>query len=264
LEENGDLRLTNIIEIGEYAHFALLAWKTTGEMRFKTVAEQILMHIERNFDAEAGFWRPFDAANLRRDVLTRLIRPALRFAMLNLPLRGRLVARAAEHLASFAVIESYPQYAMNLMDAEALLDTLDGSCHFPQLTEQTRAAITWAETHCSGPFVGSLVESCRTNDRPPVYPVAVINDRNLAALWPTTCLLIAYCGMNDNVYLAKAKGVADWILSVQNSEGGFNNFQNPDGSVRPLQSGNVNFYASMALWLFNEVYNHGRVKLFTK
>jgi hypothetical protein len=33
--------------------------------------------------------------------------------------------------------------------------------------------------------------------------------------------------------------------------------------MRPLQSGNGNFYASMALWLFNEVHNNGYVKLFT-
>jgi hypothetical protein len=36
-------------------------------------------------------------------------------------------------------------------------------------------------------------------------------------------------------------------------QGGFNNFQNPDESSRPLQSGSVNFYASMALLLFNEI-----------
>ena len=84
----------------------------------------------------------------------------------------------------------------------------------------------------------------------------------MAALWPTACLLIAYCGMNEETYKAKAISVAGRMVAPQDERGGFRNFQSPDGSWRPLQSGNVNFYASMALWLFNEVYNNGRVKLF--
>jgi len=263
LESDGSLRLSNIIEIGEYAHFALLAWKTTEDPRFKTAAERILAHIQRNFDEAEGFWRPFDAEKLRHDLVARLLRPALRLAMLHLPLHGRAVARFADHLAPLAVIDSYPQYAMSLMDAEALLDALDASCAFPRLKEQTRAAIAWAETRCRGPFPGSLVESRQMDDRPPVYPIAIINDTHVAALWPTTCLLIAYCGMNTEAYRAKARQVADWILTMQDKKGAFSNFQNPDGAMRPLQSGNVNFYASMALWLFNEVYNDGKTKLFT-
>ena len=85
----------------------------------------------------------------------------------------------------------------------------------------------------------------------------------MAALWPTTCLLIAYCGMHEEAYEARARRVADRLLAAQDESGAFSNFQNPDGSVRPLQSGNANFYASMALWLFNEIYNDGRVKLFS-
>ena len=84
----------------------------------------------------------------------------------------------------------------------------------------------------------------------------------MAALWPTACLLIAYCGMNEKTYREKAISVAGRILAAQDEWGGFRNFQNPDGSWRPLQSGNVNFYASMALWLFNEVYNNRHLKLF--
>ncbi len=86
----------------------------------------------------------------------------------------------------------------------------------------------------------------------------------MAALWPSTCLLIAYCGMNEAAYREKARAVADWILTVQDEAGGFDNFTQPDGNALPLQSGNVNFYAAMALWLFNEVYNDGRVRLFTR
>ena len=102
------------------------------------------------------------------------------------------------------------------------------------------------------------------NGKADVYPLPIINDTRTAALWPTTCLLIAYCGLNDDAYRSRAQGVADWILTMQDDEGGFSNFQNADGSVRPLQSGNVNFYASMALWLFNECYGNGRSKLFSK
>jgi hypothetical protein len=135
LSGDGGLKLSNIIEIGEYAHFALLAWKTTGLSRFKEAADLILGHIHRNFDRTARMWRPFDIDALRHDLPTRMVRPILRLAMLHLPLRGRMVARFSDHLAAFAVIDSFPQY---LMDAEVLLDTLDDSCGFPSLREQTR------------------------------------------------------------------------------------------------------------------------------
>ncbi|MEJ2379265.1 MAG: hypothetical protein P8Y71_29040, partial [Pseudolabrys sp.] len=263
LTKDGGLQLSDIIEIGEYAHFALLAWKTTGEARFKEAGERILAHIERNFDETEGIWRPFDTAKLRNDPLARTLRPLLRGAMIYLPLRGRLVARISEHMAPFAVGGSHAQYAMSLMDTEALLDTLDGSCDFPRLREHTKAAIAWAESHCRGPFAGSLVESKKMYGQADVYPLPIINDTRTAALWPSTCLLIACCGMNDEAYRATAQSIADWILTVQDDKGGFSNFQNPDGSTRALQSGNVNFYASMALWLFNEVYLNGHIKLFS-
>ena len=150
------------------------------------------------------------------------------------------------------------------MDAEALLDTFDGTCSFPSLAEQTRRAIEWVESKCAGPFPGSLKESATSDPKSGVYPVPIINDSRMAALWPTTCLLIAYCGMNDANYRERARLVADWILTMQDEHGGFSNFRNPDGSLRALQSGNVNFYASMSLWLFNEVYNDGRIRLFTE
>ena len=264
LAEDGGLKLANIIEIGEYAHFALLAWKTTGLTRFRDAADRLIAHIERNFDDEAGMWRPFDIAALRNDTFTRIVRPILRFSMLHLPLRGRMVARFSDHLVGYSVVDSFPQYAMSLMDAEPLLDSLDGSCAFPSLKEQTRRAIEWAERECRGPFPGSLRESATSDPKSGVYPVPIINDSRMAALWPSTCLLLAHCGMNDNVYRDRARSLADWILTMQDRHGGFSNFRNPDGSSRPLQSGNVNFYASMALWLFNEVYNDGRTRLFTE
>lgn len=64
-------------------------------------------------------------------------------------------------------------------------------------------------------------------------------------------------------YAAEARRTADWLVSIQDEAGGFHNFQRADGSFLPLQSGNVNFYASMALWIYNEVYEDGAVKVFT-
>ena len=262
--ESGKLLLPDIIEIGEYAHFALLAWKTTGEGRFRKAGECILGHIARNFDDAQGYWRPFDAARISHNLLVQGMRPVLRFTMLRFSPRGRLVARMADTLSPFVVALSRPQYAMSLMDAEALLDTLDGSCTFPELEQQTRRAVAWAETNCAGPFPGSLTESKSLSGEQPVYPIRILNETQVAALWPSACLLIACCGLNDASYRDKAKLAADWIISAQDDEGGFSNFMEPDGTKRPLQSGNVNYYACIALWLFNEVYNDGRIRLYTK
>lgn len=108
-----------------------------------------------------------------------------------------------------------------------------------------------------GPFPGSLVESTPTSARDQVYPVAILNDRTMAATWPTACLLIAYCGLNEESLRGAATEVADYLSNVQDAHGGFFNFRNTDGTFRLLQSGNVNFYVSMALWLFGEVYGNG-------
>ncbi|RMF40027.1 MAG: hypothetical protein D6754_04160, partial [Alphaproteobacteria bacterium] len=197
IDAEGRLLLPNIIEIGEYAHFALLAWKSTGLAEFRTAAETILGHIQRNFDAQTGCWRPFDAAAIRRDLPARLIRPLLRFSAGALPLRGRLMARMADRMLPLIVGESHAQYAMSMMDAEALLDTLDGSCRFPELRAQTATAIGWVTTHCAGPFPGSVVESCPPQGGRNTYPVRLLNDTKMAALWPAACLLLACCGMND-------------------------------------------------------------------
>ena len=254
LTVDGGLRLPNVIEIGEYAHFALLAWKTTNESDFQKAADLIVGHITDNFDDFEGFWLPFDKHHLRFSLPVALARPILRWFTYHIPLRGRIVARLAGHLLRWLVGASRPQYSMSMMDAEALLDTHDRSCHFPQLREQTERAIRWVTTHCAGPFPGSLVESTPSARRDWVYPIPIINNHELAALWPTTCLLIAYCGLNEIQYAAAATEVADWILTAQRGDGGFSNFQQSDGTVLPLQSGNVNFYASMALWLYNKTY----------
>lgn len=264
VDSKGNLLLPNIIEIGEYAHFSLLAWKTLGGEYFKQSAETILEHIYRNFDKEEGYWVPFDLRCIRSDLPARLIRPAIRWTTEKLQLKGRVVARMADHALPLIVGETHPQYSMSMMDAESLLDTLDGSCDFSELRIQTEAAINWVKKYCDGPFPGSLVESKKIEKGKNTYPIRLINDTKMAALWPSACLLLAYCGMNDSCYSSEAKQTADWILSVQDEKGGFYNFQKPDGTTLPLQSGNVNFYASMALWLYSEVYGNGTVKLFSK
>lgn len=259
---DGELLLPNIIEIGEYAHFSLLAWKTTGKARFFKAAMHIAEHIQDNFDNEQGYWLPFDRCSERSDLTAKFLRPVIRMFMHTFAPRGRFVARIAGQMAPLAIDANRPQYAMNLMDAEALLDTLDGSCALPELKRQTAAAIKWAETHCTGPFPGSLTEAASPQTGPPVYPVPILNDTKMAALWPTTCLLIAYCSMNHPRYADRARQTAQWIISVQDNAGGFANFQRPDGSFLPLQSGNVNYYACIALWLYAEIYGGSR-RLFT-
>ncbi len=264
IDPKDNLLLPNIIEIGEYAHFSLLAWKTLGNDYFKQSAETILGHIYRNFDKVEGYWVPFDSQSIRTDLLVRLIRPVIRWTTDKLQLRGRSVARMADHILPIVVGDTHPQYSMNMMDAESLLETLDGSCEFPELRIQTEAAINWVKKYCKGPFPGSLVESKDMEKRENTFPIRLINDTEMAALWPSACILMAYCGMNDNQYKSEAKQTADWILSVQDEKGGFYNFQKPDGTTLPLQSGNVNFYASMALWIYNEVYENGSVNLFLR
>lgn len=256
LREDGSLRLGNIIEIGEYGHFAMLAYKATREPRFRAAADRIVAHIVRNYDSRAGYWVPYDLdAPVPRG--RGILRPLLRGMLRIVPPRGRVMARAADHLLPFVAGAPRPQYSMSLMDAEPLLDTLDSSCEFPELARQTRAAVGWAVARCRGPFLGSLVESAPTAPRDRVYPVRVLNDSRVAALWPTACLLLAYCGLHDPALLAEARAVADRLVAAQDGAGAFRNFRAPDGSFLPLRSGNVNFYASMALWVFNEVYGNG-------
>jgi hypothetical protein len=266
VDDNGDLMLLNIIEIGEYAHFSMLAWKTTGDERYRRSGEAILGHIMRNFDEDEGFWCPFD----RNAQLTpgqrfarRAIGQILRGSVRALPIRGRRAARLAEHLLPLVAASSRPQYSMSLMDAEVLIDTLDDSCSFPELRRQTTRAIDWVLKHCRGPTPGTVVESRPTRQREHVYPLAIVNDTELAATWPTSCLLLAYCGLNEARYREAATQVADWLVSIQDEHGAFYNFQKPDGTFLPLQSGNVNFYASMSLWVYNEVYGDGP-KLLTR
>ncbi len=251
--DDGRLLLPNIIEIGEYAHFALLAWKTTSNESFRRAADLILSHITANFDESEGYWCPYDR-NVRLPAARRALGPILRLPFELFELKGRSVARLSQRLSRFAVGPVHPQYSMSLMDAEALLDTLDGSLSLPELERQTRSAIEWARRQCPGPFPGTLAESRPTPRRQRVYPLKLINDTTMAATWPSACLLLTYCCLNDSALSRYAEQVAQWLLSIQDEAGGVWNFQRPDGSFHPLQSGNVNYYASLALWYFNRVF----------
>ena len=264
IAQDGRLILPNIIEIGEYAHFCLLAWKTTGDESFQKAAQNILGHIYGNFDEAEGFWNPYDVHAARLPVFLSPLKFGLRSLARAFPLRGRMAAKLASSLLPFVTAPARPQYSMSLMDAEALLDTLDGSCSLALLRKQTECAVEWARIHCKGPFSGSLVESCRVARGAEVYPLSIINDTRAAALWPTTCWLLALCALNEAKYRDQAAQIASFVLGAQGSDGGFYNFRNPDGSFAKLRSGNVNFYASMSLWVYNEVYGTGTLKLFTK
>lgn len=260
LRDDGGLRLRNVIEIGEYAHFAMFAFKTTGEERFRKAAESLVTHITRNFDEKEGYWVPYDKDAVPSpggELLRSVLSPLLHKILPALPVRGRLAARMADHLLPLLAATPRPQYSMSLMDAEALLDTVDGSSSFPELERQTRRAVRWATLQCRGPFRNTVTESRPTNPHDQVYPLPILNDTRLAALWPTTCLLLAYCGLNDSNLREEALLVADSILEFQGEDGGFHNFREPDGTLQPLQSGNVNFYASMSLWVYGEVYGNG-------
>jgi len=263
IDNKGNLLLPDIIEIGEYAHFSLLGWKSIKKERYKEMGEAILDHIYNNFNEKEGFWNPYDK-NRESPSLSFLIKPILRWFVRTFSLKGKFIAKISSILLPFVVVKTQPQYSMNLMDAEMLLDTLDGSCSYPKLKEQTQRAIGWVKKHCNGPFPGSLVESKNIETSKQIYPLKIINNTTMAAAWPTSCLLLAYCGLNNKKYKKEAKQTADYLISMQDKKGGFYNFQKPNGKFLPLQSGNVNYYVSMALWVYNEVYEHGKIKLFTK
>jgi hypothetical protein len=150
-----------------------------------------------------------------------------------------------------------PQYALGMMDAESLLDTHDGSLSQPLLREQTARAITWVETNCPGPVPGSLVESKAVPEHDAVYPLRAINDAESSSLWPTAAYLLALVGMKEPTYEPRARRVADWIVSMQDRDGGLWTHQDASGRRFGQKYGNINFYGSMALWFFNAVYERG-------
>jgi hypothetical protein len=254
LDSSGRLLIGNLIECGEYAHFCFQAWKLTGEGRFRTAGESILAAITENFDETEGFWNT--AAEIRLNPFMRALkpslRPLLRACAARFNLKGKRVAWLSQHMFPLILKSRGPQYSLGLMAAESLLDTFDGSLDLPDLRRQTARAIPWVERNCAGPAPGSLVESKSVKKGQEVYPITVINDAANASLFPTSAYLLALVGMNDaQRYGVPARTAADWIVSMQDQDGGFFAHQRPDGSRFGDKFGNINFYASTALWIFN-------------
>lgn len=250
----------NLPECGEYAHFAFMAWKQSGLERHRRGGEAILANITGHFDADAGYW---DTAvepkmNAVMSALKPCLNPILRLAVANSDMKGKTIAKISEVMLPLVMKGHGPQYSLGMMAAESLLDTHDGSLSLPLLREQTARALTWVETHCAGPVPGSLVESKAVPARDAVYPLRSINDAENASLWPTAAYLLGLVGMNDAAtYAARARRVADWLVSMQDDDGGFWTHADASGRRFGQKYGNINFYGSMALWHFDAVYERG-------
>jgi hypothetical protein len=247
---DGTLAIGNLLECGEYAHFGFLAWKQTGLQRHREGAEAILRVIMDNFDEQQGYWSTAVEPKISPlvEAVKPYLNPILRAAVARLNLKGKTVAKISEHLLPLVMRSRGPQYSLGLMAAESLLDTLDGTLELPRLREQTRRAIVWVEAHCRGPVEGSLVESREVPAGEEVYPLAAINDTENASLWPTATYLLALVGMNEpHTYGERRRTIADWIVSMQDTDGGFWTHMDAGGRRFGEKYGNINYYASMAL-----------------
>lgn len=253
--DSGDkLLIGNLIECGEYAHFCFQAWKQTSVDRFRLAGESILRSIIANFDEAEGFWNTAVETKIHPvfAALRPVLRPLIRASAARWNLKGKRVAWLSGHAFPLVVKGCGPQYSLGLMAAESLLDALDGGLDLRALRGQTERAIEWAETNCRGPAPGSLVESKVVPHGQEIYPIKVINDTVNASLYPTATYLLALVGMNDaNRYGASARTTADWIVSMQDQDGGFFAHQRPDRSRFGEKFGNINFYASTSLWTYN-------------
>lgn len=260
LDSDGRLLIGNLIECGEYAHFCFQAWKLTGIDRFRAAGAAILRIITDNFDDRDGFWNTAAEIqlNLALTILKPLLRPLIRASAARFRLTGRRVAWLSQHLLPLIVKGRGPQYSLGLMAAESLLDALDGGLELATLREQTERAVRWAENNCIGPMPGSLAESKAVPKGQEVYPIRAINDSVNASLYPTSTYLLALVGLgHPDHYGSAARKTADWIVSMQDRDGGFFAHQRPDGSRFGGKFGNINFYASTALWIYNARWVRG-------
>jgi len=183
------------------------------------------------------------------------LNPILRASVAHLHMKGKTIAKISEHLLPLVMRGHGPQYSLGLMDAEALLDTLDGSVELPLLRAQTARAVEWAGLHCVGPVKGSLVESRAVPASEAVYPLPSINDSENASLWPTACYLLALTALtaldDGERYGERADATANWILSMQDEDGSFFTHQNKANERFGQKYGNINFYGSLALWCYS-------------
>jgi hypothetical protein len=260
LRPDGNLSIGNLTECGEYAHFSFLAWKQTGLERHRRGGEGILNVIMDNFDGKEGYWNTAvepDMSPLLKK-MKPLLGPVMRAGVARLDLKGKTIAKISEHMLPLVMKGRGPQYSLGMMDAESLLDALDGRLVFQKLRDQTARAITWVEKNCPGPAAGSVAESKKVVAGREVYPLKAINDTEHASLWPTAAYLLALAGMNDaSTYAGRAGTTADWIVSMQDGDGGFLTHEAGDGRKFGKKYGNINFYASTALWYYNSVYVRG-------
>ena len=180
LDAEGALSILNLSEVGEYAHFAFLAWKQTGEARFREAGLRMVAAITSSFDEREGYWST--VAETKTTGLTRAlapwVSPFLRAAVARFSLQGKTVAKISEYMLPLVTRGRRPQYALGLMDAEALLDTLDGTLELPDLKRQTRRAVEWAERHCAGGLSGNP-GGVRAGRHGIPGPVAAHQDRQL-------------------------------------------------------------------------------------
>lgn len=56
---------------------------------------------------------------------------------------------------------------------------------------------------------------------------------------------------------ARAKQTADWLVSMQDDDGGLLPHQDASGRRFGEKYGNLDFYGSVAPWCFNAVYQRG-------
>lgn len=260
LNPDGSLKIRNLTECGEYAHFGFLAWKQTGLERHLKGAQTILDAIMANFDEQEGYWNTALApdAGPVLNALKPCLTPILRVSVARMNLKGKTIAKVSERLLPLVMKGNGPQYALGMMDAESLLDTLDGSLRQAELKEQTARAIEWVERRCAAAVPGSFVESTRTPHGKGVYPLPAINDSINASLWPTAAYLLALVGMNDTaIYGERARRTADWIVSMQDESGALWPHQDSQGRRFGEKYGNINFYGAIGLWWFNAFVERG-------
>lgn len=253
VREDGQLLIGNLTECGEYAHFAFLAWRMTGLERHLAGGHRILGAITSQFDEQVGYWNTVGAIDVPKWMeLSRFcLSPIVRASVSRMNLKGKTVAKISEMIMPLVMKGRGPQYTLGMMDAESLLDTLDGRLELPLLRQQTQRALEFVERYCAATAPGSFTESRDLPLSESVYPLAAINDSTNASLWPTAAALLAYIGMQDEAYHERARAVADWIVSMQDDDGGFFTHQAPDGRRFGDKYGNINFYASVGLWTYN-------------
>lgn len=253
VDPNGQLLIGNLAECGEYVHHALLAWRLSGLDRHREGALAILKAITSQFDDREGYWNT--VGDIEESTWMRLTKPCLgpilRCGVSKLGLKGKTIAKISEHVLPLAIRGRGPQYCLSMMDAEGLLDTLDGRIELSELGAQTQRAVQWVHRHCRGPTPGSFCESRAVSDADAVYPVPAINDSENASLWPSAAVLLAYVGLRD--FHDEARRTADWIVSMQDETGAFWTHQDRQGRRFGEMYGNINFYGSTALWYYNWV-----------